>query len=417
MRPRPTLRLRLALWYAATLLVSGAALLGVAYVVVSHSTETYDAEVAAQLQRASAAQAARDVKAGRPPLPFQPPRAVSREERAARRQAEASARRHQRRTIASDFLVALGGLAVVSGLFGWLVAGRALRPLARMTGTAKRVTEHGLGERIGLEGPRDELRELAETLDRMLGRLEAAFASRQRFIANASHELRTPLAVMRAELETTLVDPAADAEDLRRMGLVIERAVARTEALMASLLGLARSEAPLERALPIDLGELGEAVLDGLHGEIAAHDLRLETQLEAVCVSGDPALLEGVILNLVENAVRYNRDAGLLRIRTTAEGGSGSLVVENDGELLTAGQVESLFEPFRRLDGSRSRSTEGAGLGLSIAKAATEAHGGEIEAHARPSGGLAVVVRLPTIERPAQVEPRVHAGTTSARCS
>jgi signal transduction histidine kinase len=313
MKPRASLRLRLAAWYAITLVFCGGALLGVAYIAVTRSIATFDSDLARAMRQASARQAARDLEAGRPPLPFAPPRVVSREERAARRRAEADAREHQRKTLLQEFLTALGGLALVAGLIGWVVAGRALRPLGRVTATAKRVTARRLGERIALGGPRDELRELADTVDGMLDRLELAFASQQRFIAHASHELRTPLAVIRAELETTLADPSADANELRRMAAVVHAAVGRTETLIASLLTLARSDAALERRVTVDLAELAEALLDEFSGEVHEHGLRLEHRLEEAWISGEPALLETVITNLLQNAVRYNRAGGASR--------------------------------------------------------------------------------------------------------
>jgi signal transduction histidine kinase len=238
-----SVRWRLTAWYAGTMLVCGALLLGVAYIVVSRSIDDYHRDVAAGMERRLDDLDRRDRAAGRPVTPRAPAAgSLSDNERAARSGAEAQARARQRRTVATRFTAALGALALLCVAVGWLAAGRALRPVARLTATARRVQGGRLDERIGLDGPRDELKELADTFDAMLERLEHAFAAQRRFVADASHELRTPLSIMRAELEATLADPAAGEPQMRAMADVVAGAVQRMERLIEALLQLARSE-------------------------------------------------------------------------------------------------------------------------------------------------------------------------------
>jgi signal transduction histidine kinase len=387
--------MRLAAWYAVSLVLCGSVLLALAYGVVSHSIRAHDARVSQDVQRGLAHQRARALASGLPGAPPEPRRAISREERELRRSAEERARAQQRTTIERSFLEALGGLALLSWLIGWLVAGRALQPLATMTATAKGISERRLGERIGLTGPCDELRELARTIDGMLDRLESAFESQKQFVGNASHELRTPLAIARAELDATLGDANASEADLRSMAGVVSAAIARLDALVSSLLALARSEATIESAAVADLAELVEASLDVQLRAIGDCGIRLEQSLEPALTSGDPALLEGLVHNLLQNAVRYNRSHGVLAIATATGPDEVQLVIENDGEQIRADEVAGLFEPFRRREASRTRHDGGVGLGLSIVRAAARAHGGDVAAHARDGGGLHVEVRLP----------------------
>jgi signal transduction histidine kinase len=286
-------------------------------------------------------------------------------------------------------LVAMTGLSV---LLGWGVAGRVLRPLQRITATAQRVSQDNLDERIGLEGPRDELKELADTFDGMLGRLSGAFASQRRFVANASHELRTPLTVIRTELEVTLADPNATTAELRTMGETVRDATLETERLIQALLTLARSEGGVVRRDPTDLAEAARLALGQTGPEAAARHLDMRPTLDPAPVQGDRRLLERLVANLVENAVRHNREGGTVEVRTTRAAGRSTVEVRNDGELIPPEALGSLLEPFERLDRARG---DGVGLGLSIVRSVAEAHGGSVELRARPSGGLVVRVSLP----------------------
>ncbi len=309
-----------------------------------------------------------------------------------------SAREYRQRTLDTlvvQSLAALGLMALVSIGLGWMVAGRVLRPLHRITAIARRLSEQNLHERIALEGPSDELKELADTFDDMLTRLSTAFDAQKRFIANASHELRTPLAIQRALVDVELAGPgrapedAATAEKLRH-------AIGRSERLIDSLLVLARSERRIEEWSPVELAGAAEQALDAVAGEVAAAELRVERRLGAATACGDPPLLERVVWNLVENAVRHNVAGGSIEVTTGEADGRAAVSVANTGPDIGPGEIARLFEPFRRLGGDRTRSVVGSGLGLSIVEAVVRAHGGQVWAASRPGGGLQVEVRLPT---------------------
>jgi signal transduction histidine kinase len=348
-----------------------------------------------------------------PPLPLTGPdrRTLLRLEQA-RKAAEQKVTADIHRQTAIDFAFALVGTTLVSLLAGWVVAGRALRPVARITATARRVAAKGdLGERIALEGPADELRELADTFDVMLERLDRTFASQRSFVANASHELRTPLAIMRAEIEERLDDPRASEAELREMAAVVHDAVARSEALITSLLTLARGQDALRRREAVDLAEVARAVVARSEPDAAARGINIEAACRQVHCRGDRDLLERLIANLVENGLRYNHAGGFVRLETERAAQTAVLRVSNSGEAVPAEAVPQLFEPFFRIDSSRSRDSGGAGLGLSIVAAVAATHGGTASAAARDGGGLVITVMLPADataappEAPAPVRP------------
>jgi signal transduction histidine kinase len=315
---------------------------------------------------------------------------------------------HTAQTKAVSYLLTTGliyfGIIVVIGTTGgYLLAKQALRPIARLTQTAKQLSTETLDQRISLGGPDDELRELADTFDEMLGRLDAAFDSQRLFVANASHELRTPLSVIRTELEVTLADPDADAVELRRMGEVVESAAERAQRLVASLLTLARLQAlgrgELEVNEPVDLATLAPAALNAIEAEALDNQITIETEIESAATIGDPRLLERLIGNLVENGVRHNVPGGWLRVSTGETDQRAWLHVSNGGPVIAANEVDSLFEPFRR--GGRLRTaTRGAGLGLAIVRLIVDAHHGRLQAAAPPFGGLAIRIELPRHTRP-----------------
>jgi signal transduction histidine kinase len=287
-------------------------------------------------------------------------------------------------------LTALGSLGL-----GWVVAGRVLRPLQRITATAKRLSEHTLHQRIALQGPDDELKELADTFDGMLARLDAAFDAQRRFAANASHELRTPLAISRTEVDVALADPDTPNAELRAMGERVRDATQRSERLIEGLLTLARSEQQPRLREPADLADAAAQAVEQARREGGAAGLRVLTGLRPAPVEGDPALLERMVANLVENAVRHNQPDGWLEVTTGISDGRAFVKVANGGRDIPADQVEGLFEPFRRLHGRVAAPTRGAGLGLSIVRSVARAHGGHAHARALPDGGLEVTVRLP----------------------
>jgi signal transduction histidine kinase len=286
--------------------------------------------------------------------------------------------------------VALGVVALAAIGVGWLVAGRALRPLHVITGTARRVADRSLHERIALDGPPDELKELADTFDDMLARLDRAFDGQSRFVANASHELRTPLAVNRTLLEVAMADPAASA-DLCQVGSSLLLVNERSERLVDGLLLLARSDQQVSDRKPVDLADAARHALGQLAIEAAEADVKLRPRLAPAVVGGDPVLLERLVTNLVENAVRHNVAGGWVEVATTP----GSITVTNTGEPIPPYDVDELFEPFRQRRGERTEGRRGAGLGLSIVRSIVTAHGGSVRAAARVEGGLVVRVELP----------------------
>lgn len=291
----------------------------------------------------------------------------------------------------TEYIAALLLMTGISVIVGWLLAGRALAPLRKITTTARRVSGENLGERIALEGPQDELKELADTFDGMLGRLDNAFASQRHFVANASHELRTPLAIMRTEIDVALADPDASVDDLRAMGEAVRETIDRSEALIATLLLLARSESVIGRAEPVDLAALAADCVTDLHASAENAQIEIHTDLQPAIAGGEPRLIERMIANLIDNGIRYNEPGGHLSIATRTAGDNTQLTVSNTGAVIDPEQARALTEPFRRL----SRVGGGFGLGLSIVRSVAEAHRGEIELSAPPDGGLVVRITLP----------------------
>lgn len=304
------------------------------------------------------------------------------------------------RNAARQQVLMIGGLAFVAvvlavAVVAWTVTGRVLQPLHDVTDSARRLSAESLDERIELGGPRDEVAELADTFDAMLDRLQGAFNAQRRFVANASHELRTPLAVIRTELDVTLTDPEANAEELRRMAGVVREAAARSEHLVEALLLLARTEgAELPMRERVDLAEVVGRALSAVDEEVRRRELRVSRDGDHAAAVGDPALLERIAGNLVENAVRHNVDGGWIRVDTEQAGQWATLRVVSSGPVIEAGSVEVLFEPFRR-NGVQRTARTGAGLGLSIVRAAVIAHRGRVSAEPVSGGGLAVTVQLP----------------------
>jgi signal transduction histidine kinase len=345
---RPTVRVRLTAIYAAVLVLSTAALLGASYVLLGN-----------QLDRT---------------LP----------------EDLADAALHD---VGRQYVIGLVGATLVAVALGWALAGRVLAPLSHITATARRVSDERLDTRIALGGPRDELRELADTVDAMLDRLEEAFGTQRRFVANASHELRSPLTVIRTEAEVALADPDAPREELRAALEAVVEGADRTEALLEALLLLARSHRGVVRREPVDLAAAARAAADALEREAAARDVVVRLETTPAPAAGDPPLLERLAANLVDNAVRYNRPGGSVDVRTHVAGGRAVLEVSNDGPLLAGADVARLTQPFERL--GRRAGAGGSGLGLSIVASVVEAHGGTLDLASRPAGGLDVRVVLP----------------------
>ncbi|MEZ0089598.1 sensor histidine kinase [Streptacidiphilus sp. EB129] len=381
---RPTLRIRLTMFYGGMFLLAGLVLVLVMYLFVSQSfnaathmpsfsfagnitVQTPDGQVLngpqlnqwiADYQHAHAAQAL-----------------------------------HQLILKSISALVALLILAVA---FGYAMAGRVLRPLGRITRTAQQVASSDMHRRIELDGPDDELKELADTFDEMLERLDRSFESQRKFVANASHELRTPLAINRTLLEVQLSDPGASA-DLQQLGKTLLATNERSEQLVEGLLLLAASDNELTERRPVDLAEVARQALEQTRAEAVDHGVRLTSDLRPAVVGGNGVLLERIALNLLQNAVRYNQaEDAWVDVKVSTVEGAGELVVSNAGPVVPGYELENIFEPFRRVKGKeRTRSDKGVGLGLSIVRSVVRAHGGAIEASARPEGGLVMRVRIP----------------------
>jgi signal transduction histidine kinase len=298
-------------------------------------------------------------------------------------------------------LVALGVIGVAAGGFGWLLAGRALRPLQDITATARRVADRSLHQRIALDGPDDEIKDLADTFDAMLERLDRAFDSQRRFVANASHELRTPLTINRTLIEVALDNPQAS-EPLRQLGAALLAVNQRHERLIDGLLTLTSSEQRLSEHSPVDLAELLRHIISESQAAARHAGIDIRTALAPAPVAGDPALLERLAQNLIDNAIRYNlAERGWVAVNSGLEDGNAQLTVENSGPTVPTYEIPSLFEPFRRLASTERRAAvsgnHGAGLGLSIVRSVAQAHGGDVHAVPRRDGGLTVHVRIPAL--------------------
>jgi signal transduction histidine kinase len=301
-----------------------------------------------------------------------------------------------------QYLLALFAVTALAVLLGWVIAGRALAPLRTIATAARAVSGDSLAPRVALRGPDDELHELADTFDEMLERLDSAFASQKRFVADASHELRTPLTVLRTEVEVALADPDATAAELRATAEVVRDEVKRFEGLLESLLALARSEA---RALaghePVDVAEVARQVVARVQPEARARDVQLTLAGQRAVVSGDRGLLEQLVFNLVDNAVTHNCGGGFAEVSVGRRGEVVKLSVTNSGPRVPDESVRLLTEPFHRLE--RRRDRRGAGVGLSIVRAVAAAHGGRLELSAREDGGLVAEVELPAVRAPRAV--------------
>ncbi len=292
--------------------------------------------------------------------------------------------------------IALGIMAVLSIGLGWLIAGRALRPVRTMSARARGISERNLHERLALNGPDDELKELGDTFDELLGRLETAFESQRRFVSNASHELRTPITLERTLVEVALADPDASIESFRDTCQRVLAAGEQQERLIEALLTLARSQRGLDSREDVDLGEIAAELIQGTE----SNGIALECSFAEAETTGDPRLLERLVANLLENALKYNREGGWVSAWTGMRGGLPTIEVLNTGPVIQPERVTELLEPFRRLNGDRAVPSEpvgqrGLGLGLSIVEAIADAHGARLSAVPRSEGGLAVEVRFP----------------------
>ncbi|MGH9055335.1 MAG: sensor histidine kinase [Acidimicrobiales bacterium] len=294
------------------------------------------------------------------------------------------------------FGVALGVMAVVSVLLGWLMAGRVLRPLRQITATTRHISEENLHQRLALAGPSDEITDLAGTIDGLLARLEGAFDAERSFVANASHELRTPLAMMRTSLDVAAAKAPPISEDASVLSAKVREGLYQAERLVESFLVLARAQrGAIDDLTALSLPRVAADALDTRSDRAGAANVTLRRSLDQANVDGSRTLLSRLAVNLIDNAIRYNQSGGWVQVTTTAEGPCARLIVENSGAVLDPAEVGQLGRPFRRAGAERAGSDGGVGLGLSIVAAIVAAHHGTVEIEARPEGGLRVAVTLP----------------------
>ena len=368
---RLTVRTRLTLVYGGLFVLAGIVLLAITYALVQQ-----------RLPMAFAGEASLNTSADGPPEPRYVQQIVSGTQDTALH------------TMLTQGLIALAVVSAAAIALGWLIAGRMLQPLHQITATARRIAQappdadRGLHERIALTGPKDEIKELADTFDVMLTRLDHSFDGQRRFIANASHELRTPLTLNRTLLEVALT-AESPSEEVRQLGTTLLAINERHSRLIDGLLLLAQSDRPVSDRSYVDLADIVDHVA-------VADTVKIVAEPAEAVVAGNPVLLERLVQNLVENGVRHNLpENGWVRVRTaTRPDGWVVLEVSNSGPAIPRYEVPALFEPFRRYQKSRLHSP-GAGLGLSIVRAVARAHGGEVRATARDEGGLCVTVTLP----------------------
>lgn len=390
--PRRTLRLRLTAWYGGLFLVSGIVLLALTYgLVVQAFTGNSAGNALCQAPGA-----------GCRAIGAQQARAIAVREHAA-----------VLGELVSRSALALALVAVLSVALGWLIAGRALRPLHTMTTTVRQISAASLSDRLALGGPRDELTELADTFDGLLARLEAAFTAQRQFIANAAHELHTPLARQRVISQVALADPGAGVESLRAAHERVLASGAEQQQLIEALLTLARGQAGLDSREPFDLAGLVRGTLSDRQPEVAHRDLTVRTTLRPAPAEGSPQLAARLTANLIDNALRHNRPGGQVEIRTGTRDSRATLTVANTGPAVPADAIGRIFQPFQRLDADRTGRRAGLGLGLPIVAAIAEAHHAAITARAQPEGGLFVEVTFPRLAGGEAVRIAVSAGPRS----
>jgi signal transduction histidine kinase len=387
-------RTRLAVLYALLFLAAGSALLALTYGLLASRLPTTGNSVNKANQHNARLLA---LCKSQPAAKTVPDSILERCKAAFAAGASAASQNQRDATLNSLLAVSLIGLAittVTSAGLGWLLSGRALRPVRAITETARRASELQLGQRLALSGPDDELKELADTFDLMLERLDAAFASQKRFVANAAHELRTPLTAMRTAIEVTLSKQSRTPEQLEAMAAKVRSSIERAQATIDALLTLAISERGPAIHEHVDLATATEDALDAAAATITRLDLTVDTALQPARAIGDRVLFERMVANLVDNAVRHNNAGGWIRVHTGERDAEAFVEIANSGPEVPAETIPLLFEPFGRAE-QRLNPNAGVGLGLSIANAIGAAHGATLRAQGRPGGGLDISVALP----------------------
>jgi signal transduction histidine kinase len=421
--PQTTVRWRLTLLYGGLFFVSGAGLLAITYSLVAHASVTHGpfAQVTvegrslkglpgpAQLPPSASSQSPKHavgsgggnvhVRAGAPSPNF-PPGIVkllkSRQGRFAILTVDNKQRISDLHQLVIESAIALAIMTLLCGALGWVVAGRVLLPLRTITASTYEISEANLHQRLAMPGPPDELRRLADTIDGLLERLEGAFDAQRRFVANASHELRTPLTAARAMLELVLSDPAATVDTFRDTCRLVLEESEHQEQLIDALLSLAQGQRGIDHREPLDLAAITAEVLETHELDATARAIELDASLAPAPFSGDRRLVERLVSNLVENAIRHNVANGSVRIRVAPQAGGAVLAMSNSGQQVPEGEVERLLQPFQRLTSERIGTGEGLGLGLSIVAAIADAHGAALDVRPGDDGGLEVEVRFPT---------------------
>jgi signal transduction histidine kinase len=395
--PTRTARLRLTVLYGALFLICGAVLLTITYLL---------SEQAIDHGNATRAPASGGVPTLVPVHPVEPApgshaaASLAATDRSVTRQLAAQ-RGSDLHHLLVNSGIALALVAVLAILLGWYVAGRVLAPVRTITATARRISASNLDERLALEDGDEEFKQLADTLDDLFARLEAAFKAQRHFVASASHELRTPIAWEQALLQVVLADPDPTATALREACEQVLVASKQQQGLVEGLLTLATSERGLDHHEPIDLASLTGPVLLTARAEAERSNIKITVATEPAPTNGHPALVERLITNLIDNAVRYNRpsDGGVHVRTTTTPDGWAQFAVSNTGIHIPAAELDRLFEPFQRLDTGRGNGRSGHGLGLSIVKAIAVAHHARLTAQPQLDGGLTVEVNFPAAER------------------
>jgi signal transduction histidine kinase len=384
--PRRTVRLRLTVLCSLLFIAAGAGLLAVTYLLVGSATSGVDNSLIRTRSPAGPSVSTS------PANPTNSESAFTRGQLKAQAYATHAIDMHQ---LLIWSAIALAVMAVLAVALGWLVAGRMLQPLRKMTVATQQISEQNLHKRLDLEGPSDEVKDLADTIDELLGRLEAAFDAQRHFVANASHELRTPLTLNRALVEFTLRNPGATIDDLRAMGEDLISSGEQQEQLIDALLTLAISARGLEQREPFDLSEIIVRVLLDPHPEIEQLGLDVRTAFSPAFTTGDSRLAERLVANLFDNALRHNVAGGHVSVAARTQADHAVLAIANSGPVIRQEDVDRLFEPFQRLESDRTHHPDGHGLGLSIVRSVAVAHGGAITACARAEGGLDIEVTFP----------------------
>lgn len=398
--PRRTLRMRLTALYGGLFLACGAALLAITYVLVAHATVTPKSERTV---------VGRAVGARLPHGQHSFPKTLH---SGAGYQVLATVARGQRISDLHQLVIwsgiTLAIMAIIAAGLGWIVAGRVLRPLRTITTTAREISAENLHRRLALDGPDDELKDLGDTFDALLTRLEGSFDAQRAFVANASHELRTPLALSRAMLQFALADPELTLDSLKATCADVLEAGTEHQQLLEALLMLARSQQAIQHPETFDLAPIIDDVITANRLHATAEIVSIHTVLSPAPVAGDPRLVHRLVSNLVENALRYNHADGEVHVNLDTSARHATLTIANTGPIVPPDQIQRLLQPFRRLATDRAADADGHGLGLSIVAAIATAHDAALDIQPRPDGGLHITIKFPAVSTNHENAPPAH---------